>query len=311
MQLVYDRIIRVAPTDVTVLIEGERGTEKEMVAQTIHALSRRQGGPFVAVNCGAVSPQVIESELIGHGRASFSGVAPPRPGYFERAAEGTLLLDEIAEMPVELQARLCHLLEMQHLRRVGAADDIAVDVRVIATTSHLDAGTAEGTLRRDLLDRLHVLPMWLPPLRDRVGDAILLAEYLLAQLNRAESTDKSFDGPARLALRDHAWPGNVRELRDAVHSAFTRAGKEITRACLPPSLRDTKPSAQVPDEDAPLLAVRVGTAIADVEQWLIVATLAACGGRKEETARALGISVKTLHERLRQRSRASPTAAVR
>ncbi len=300
MQAVYDRIARVAPTDVTVLIEGESGTGKELVAQTIHSLGRRHGGPLVAVNCGAVSPQLIESELFGHERGSFTGAARTHKGYFERAAGGTLVLDEITEMPLELQVKLLRTLETQRLRRVGGEHDVAVDVRVLAATNRdPDEAVARGTLRSDLLYRLRVFPLPLPPLRDRAGDIVFLAEYFLAQLNRAESADKSFDEAGCKTLCHYPWPGNVRELRNTVHSAFIRAEKGITPACLPASIRRAGTLGQRPDGPA-TLEVRVGSSIAEVERRLILATLAACGGRKEETARALGISVKTLYNRLGQ-----------
>jgi two-component system response regulator AtoC len=292
MQEVYDRIARVAPTGATVLIEGESGTGKELVAQTIHAFSRRRGGAFVAVNCGAVSPDLIES--------SFTGAARTHKGYFERAAGGTLLLDEITDMPFELQAKLLRALETQRIRRVGGEDDVDTDVRVLAATNRdADGAVADGSLRRDLLYRLRVFPIALPPLRERTGDIMLLAGYFLGQLNRLESTDKRFDRAAAAALRDYPWPGNVRELRNAVHSAFIRAEEEITPACLPPSLHAALTS-DISPPGAPLLEVPVGSSIAEVERRLILATLAACDGRKEETARTLGISVKTLYNRLGQ-----------
>jgi two-component system response regulator AtoC len=312
MQDVYDRIARVAPTSATVLIEGESGTGKELVAQTIHRLSRRRAGSFVAVNCGAVSPELIESELFGHERGSFTGAARTHKGYFERAAGGTLLLDEITEMPLELQAKLLRALETQRIRRVGGESDIDTDVRILAATNRdADAAVAAGSLRSDLLYRLRVFPIHLPPLRERTGDVMLLAGYFLGQLNRLESTDKRFDRAAATALRAYPWPGNVRELRNAVHSAFIRAEDEIGAASLPPSIHAAPPSLDTGAPDAPLLDVPVGSSIAEVERRLILATLGACGGRKEETARALGISVKTLYNRLgqyRERARTNGTS---
>ena len=202
MQEVYDLIGKVAPTEATVLVTGESGTGKELVAQTIHELSRRRKAPFLAVNCGAVSPNLIESELFGHERGSFTGAGQRHRGHFERASGGTLFLDEITEMPLELQVKLLRVLETGEVLRVGGDQAVQADVRVIAATNRNPAqAVAEGQLREDLFYRLNVFPIGLPPLRDRAGDITLLAQHFLGVLNEAESTRKRFSASALRAAR--------------------------------------------------------------------------------------------------------------
>ena len=230
MQGVYDLIAKVARTDATVLLTGETGTGKEVVAQTIHRLSRRHKEPFVAVNCGAVSATLIESELFGHERGSFTGADRTHKGVFEQAHRGTLFLDEITEMPVELQVRLLRVLETGTLTRVGGTETLRVDVRVIAATNRRrEEAVAAGTLREDLLYRLNVFPIALPPLREREDDVELLAKHFLAELNRAEGAGKQLTRAALARLRAHAWPGNVRELRNVVQRAFIVAEDDDRR----------------------------------------------------------------------------------
>ena len=196
MQQVYDLIARVAKTDATISITGETGTGKELVAQTVHEQSRRHKEPFLPINCGAVSPSLIESELFGHERGSFTGADRVHRGYFERANRGTLFLDEITEMPIELQVKLLRVLETATVNRIGGSELIKIDVRVIAATNRQpEEAVAEGKLREDLLYRLNVFPIELPPLRERGEDIELLAEHFLALLNKQEGTTKRF-GPA-------------------------------------------------------------------------------------------------------------------
>jgi two-component system response regulator AtoC len=299
MQAIYDLIGRVAPTDATVLLQGESGTGKEVAAKTIHQLSRRRNKPLVVLNCGAVSPQLIESELFGHERGSFTGADRSHRGFFERAAGGTLFLDEITEMHAELQVKLLRALESGSILRVGGEHETPVDVRVIAATNRdPDEAVEEGKLRRDLLYRLRVFPIHLPPLRARAGDVDLLADDVLASLNRAESTSKHLGRAARAALRGYHWPGNVRELQNAMRTAFILADEDITPACLPQKIREGPSPAETVAAEGAVLQVRVGTAIAEVERRLILATLAACDGKKEHAAAVLGISLKTLYNRL-------------
>jgi DNA-binding NtrC family response regulator len=296
MQATYDLIARVAPTEASVLVTGESGTGKELVAETIHRLSRRKDAAFVAVNCGAISPTLLESELFGHERGSFTGAARSHKGFFERAHQGTLFLDEITEMPIEFQVRLLRVLETSILVRVGGESEITVDVRVIAATNRVpEAAVAEGKLREDLLYRLGVFPIALPALRDRGDDVTLLAEAFLREANEGEERRKRFTRQALDRLRQHGWPGNVRELRNAVQRAFILADEDIEAQHLP------IPAASVPERgpDA-TLQITIGTSIAEVERRMILATLAELGGDKERSARTLGISLKTLYNKLKK-----------
>jgi two-component system, NtrC family, response regulator AtoC len=295
MQKVYDQIGRVAPTAATVLIVGESGSGKELVAQTLHDLSRRRKEIFLPVNCGAISPQLIESELFGHEKGSFTGAVREHKGYFERASGGTLFLDEITEMPMELQVKLLRVLETGVFMRVGSDREIETDVRVIAATNrNPEEAVAEGKLREDLLYRLQVFPLYLPPLRERGDDMALLANHFLDMLNAEESTQKQFNPATLVALQRYTWPGNVRELRNVVHRAFIMANDSIETSCLPEEFGNIKTAT------GPTFKVHVGQSIADVERQLILATLEENGGNKEKTANILGLSLKTLYNRLRQ-----------
>jgi two-component system, NtrC family, response regulator AtoC len=294
MQAVYDLIERVAPTDAHVFITGESGTGKELVAQTIHQLSVRRDGPMLPINCGAVSPQLIESELFGHERGSFTGADKQHKGYFERARGGTVLLDEITEMPIELQVKLLRVLEAGVVMRVGGTEPIPIDARVIAASNRDPAeAVKQGKMREDLFYRLNVFPIPLPPLRDREDDVDLLAEYFLEQLNASSGQKKkAWTRAAIERLRAQRMPGNVRELRNLVQRAFILAEEEIGRDSVPveDGLIETGPTAH--------LQVHMGSSIAETEQRLILATLEHFGGDKEKAARTLGISLKTLYNRL-------------
>jgi two-component system, NtrC family, response regulator AtoC len=290
MQKLYDQLGRVAPTSATVLLIGESGTGKELAAQTIHDLSRRKKSPFLPLNCGAVSPQLIESELFGHEKGSFTGADRQHKGYFERAHGGTLFLDEITEMPQELQVKLLRVLETGQFMRVGTTTPISADVRLIAATNrNPETAVTDGKLREDLYHRLNVFPIAMPPLRERGTDIELLAQHFLDQLNKQESASKSFAPPAIAALYAHGWPGNVRELKNYVQRAFILADEIIDA--------DLAPATVTAPETAPLLTVRVGTTLDDVSRRLIEATLAECGS-KRKAADMLGISLKTLYNRL-------------
>jgi DNA-binding NtrC family response regulator len=296
MQEVYDLIARVAPTDVSVLVLGESGTGKELVAQTIHAQSRRKDAPFVAVNCGAISPNLIESELFGHERGSFTGADRRRKGLFEQADRGTLFLDEISEMPADLQVKLLRVLEARAVTRVGSTETLPVDVRIISASNRdLKQAVASGALREDLLYRLDVFPIHLPPLRERGDDVAVLAEQFLLQVNRREGTEKRWSEAALQRLRDLPWPGNVRELRNVVERTAILTDTVIGVEDLPVPDRDPVPPRT--SSDAPL-RIEVGESIADVERRLILATLERMGGDKKRAAEILGISLKTLYSRL-------------
>jgi two-component system response regulator AtoC len=292
MQKVYDLITKVAQTDATVLLYGETGTGKELVAQTIHSLSRRRKEAFLPINCGAVSPNLIETELFGHERGSFTGADRLHKGYFERADRGTLLLDEITEMPIELQVKLLRVLETSKVTRIGGSQAFDVNVRVIAATNvRPEDAVSKGKLREDLLYRLNIFPIHLPHLRDRKEDVELLAHHFLAQLNKEHGTRKELSRTALQRLRAHNWPGSVRELRNAIHRAFIMADEEITMESLPVGGTESAGSA---------FQIKVGTSIAEVERRLIMATLEQCGGDKKQAAQILGVSVKTLYNRLNE-----------
>jgi two-component system response regulator AtoC len=292
MQKVYDLIGKVAPTEATILVLGETGTGKELVAETVHTLSRRHKEPFLPINCGAVSPTLIESELFGHERGSFTGADRMHKGYFERAHRGTLFLDEITEMPHELQVKLLRVLETGKVTRIGGNESIPVDVRVIAASNRRpEEAVTAGKLREDLHYRLNVFPIYLPPLRERRDDVDLLAEHFLSQLNKEQGTSKDFTRPALQRLRTHNWPGNVRELKNLVHRAYILAEEHIGIDSLPLGVQETPGSN---------LNVKVGTSLGEVEQRLILATLEDCEGDKKKAAEVLGISLKTLYNRLNE-----------
>jgi DNA-binding NtrC family response regulator len=292
MQQVYDLVAKVAPTDAPVFVLGETGTGKELVAQTLHDMSRRQKHAFVPINCGAVSPTLIESELFGHERGSFTGAERSHRGHFERAHEGTLFLDEVTEMPIDLQVKLLRVLETGRVLRVGGSSYAQVDVRVIAASNRpAEQAVAEGKLRPDLLYRLNVFPVELPPLREREDDIILLAEAFLEELNRgSEAPPKAFTRAALERLKAHSWPGNVRELRNVVQRAFILAPNDIGV--------DALPLGVVEERLGTVLQIRVGTPIDEAERRLILATLEHCAGDKKKAAEILKISLKTLYNRL-------------
>ncbi|MGD2114078.1 MAG: sigma-54 dependent transcriptional regulator [Acidobacteriota bacterium] len=294
MQRVYRLISRVSPTEATVLITGESGTGKDLAAQTIHRLSRRHQGDFLPLNCGAISPTLIESELFGHEKGSFTGAQKRHRGYFERANDGTLFLDEITEMPLELQVKLLRVLETGEIVRIGGDRSVETDVRVItATNTDPEKAVHDGKLREDLLYRLQVFPLQLPPLRHRGRDLEQLAEHFLQVLNKGEGTDKAFTAGAFDKLRDHDWPGNVRELKNVVHRAFIMADGEIGPDEIP---LDTSGPGTVSGESA--VRIPVGSSIAEAEKQLILATLAEHDGNKKRSAEVLGVSLKTLYNRL-------------
>ncbi|HSD67134.1 MAG TPA: sigma-54 dependent transcriptional regulator [Vicinamibacteria bacterium] len=301
MQRVYDLLAKVGRRDATVLLVGETGTGKEVAAQTVHRLSRRHNEPFVAVNCGAVSASLIESELFGHERGSFTGAERLHRGVFERAHRGTLFLDEVVEMPAELQVRLLRALETGTLTRVGGNEPVRVDVRVIAASNRrVEDAVSAGRLREDLLYRLNVFPVTLPPLRERGDDIELLANHFLAELNREEGTDKRFTDTALARLRGHSWPGNVRELRNVVHRAFIVADQAIGAEVLQLPAAATAAHER---GDGGRLLFHPGTRIVEVEKALICATLEHFDQDKRRTAEALGISLKTLYNRLNEYGR--------
>jgi DNA-binding NtrC family response regulator len=295
MQKLYYHVARVAPTEATVLLLGESGTGKELAAQTIHALSPRQKEPFLPVNCGAISPQLIESEIFGHERGSFTGAERQHKGYFERANGGTLFLDEITEMPIDLQVKLLRVLENGSFMRIGSTQEIACDVRIIAASNRdPEQAVAEGKLRLDLYHRLNVFPIYIPPLRERGEDVVLLAQHFLDELNAANGTAKVMTPDALANLASRSWPGNVRELRNHVQRAYILADQTIGVAVLAPDCEEREPANGL------TLAVPVGTSLAEVDRQIIFATLKLCDGVKKRAAAILGISLKTLYNRLEE-----------
>ncbi len=300
MKRIYEQISRVAGTAVTVFITGESGTGKEVAAQAVHDLSRRRKQPFLAVNCGAISPNLIESEIFGHEKGSFTGADRQHQGFFERAHGGTLFLDEITEMPMELQVKLLRVLGTGTFMRVGSTQPQATDVRVIAATNRSpDQAVASGRLREDLLYRLNVFPIELPPLRERSEDVPLLAEHFLAEVCQREGSLKAFSPAALALLSGYRWPGNVRELRNVVQRAYVMAdGPTISDEWLPRTGQaSSAPRLETPQ--TPSLVIPLGSSLAEAERLLILATLAHFEHQRERTAAALGISLKTLYNRLK------------
>ncbi len=300
MQEVYDKIARVAPTEATVLLMGESGTGKEIVARTIHDLSRRRKQPFLAINCGAISANLIENEMFGHERGSYTGADRQHKGYFEQADGGTLFLDEITEMPLELQVKLLRVLETGTLMRIGTTRAVATDVRIIAATNRDPREAVRaGKLREDLYHRLNVFPLEIAPLRARGDDIELIAHHFLAEMNEACGTRKKFAPGAIARMKQYPWPGNVRELKNYIHRVFIMAGEEglegPTLDAEPGPIRGASASPSTPSITVPL-----GTPLSVVARELILSTLEHCGGERKRTAEMLGICTKTLYNRLRE-----------
>jgi DNA-binding NtrC family response regulator len=302
MLRIYEQISRVAGTGVSVFLTGESGTGKEVVARTVHDLSRRRKQPFLAVNCGAISPNLIESEIFGHEKGSFTGAERQHHGFFERAHGGTLFLDEITEMSPELQVKLLRVLETGMFMRVGSTQQQESDVRIIAATNRSpEQAVASGKLREDLLYRLNVFPIALPPLRERTEDIALLAEHFLADICKSEGHRKRFSPAALARLVDYRWPGNVRELRNVVQRAYVMApGDTIGDEWLPGAAPPPGELAAAADANTASISIPLGTSMAEAERRLILGTLKHYGNHKERTAAALGVSLKTLYNRLKE-----------
>lgn len=303
MQTLRERIARVAATDETVLIQGESGVGKELIAQTLHALSARCSGPMVSLNCPVLSEQLTESELFGHTRGAFTGADADRTGRFELADGGSLLLDEVTEINLGLQAKLLRVLQERTFERVGSSESQAVNVRVLATTNRdLTEEIAAGRFREDLYYRLAVVPLQAPALRERGEDVLELAEHFLSQASERLGRERlTLDAGTRDLFLSHRWPGNVRELHNVVTRACVLADGPTVAADLvrPWLLRDETPAAtqETTDERATL---PIGSSLAEVEKQMILATLARFDGHRQKTAEALGIGVRTLSGKLRQ-----------
>src|SRR3989440_3761751 len=301
MQEIFRLIELVAPSTASVLITGESGTGKEMVARTIHDMSPRKSKPFVAINCSAIPETLIESEIFGHERGAFTGALERRAGCFELAEEGTLLLDEIGEMPVGTQAKLLRVLEDRKLRRLGSKVETTVDVRVLAATNKVpEEAVAKGELRNDLYYRLNVFNIHMPPLREHKEDIGNLVQLLLAEMSGKHARKVSAVSEAVLnQFNNYSWPGNVRELRNTIERAVIvcDAGVIETKH-LPPGFGQAPLRTAANDPDAVRLGV--GTTVEEAEKMLILKTLEATSNNKTRAAEILGISLKTLHNKLKE-----------
>ena len=298
MQQVLSLISQVAPARAPVLITGESGTGKELAARTIHELSPRSAKPFVAVNCAAIPESLMESEIFGHERGAFTGAMERRAGCFELADRGTLLLDEVGEMPIATQAKLLRVLEDSKVRRLGSKAEISVDVRVLAATNKVpEKAVTEGQLRSDLYYRLNVVQINMPPLRDHLEDLPDLTASLLRDLNRKHGSAVKVVAEDVLEIfRGYSWPGNIRELRNTLERAvLTVSGEVLTKEYLSPEFG--RPLRAAGDDG---LTLRAGMTVAEVERRLIQETLNSTHNNKTRAAEMLGISLKTLHNKLKE-----------
>lgn len=307
MQHVQGLLDRVAGSEITVLIQGESGTGKEVAARYLHEHSVRSSGPFVAINCATVSPNLIASELFGHEKGSFTGAHRQHQGIFERAEQGTLLLDEIAEMPLDLQATLLRALETGTIMRVGGDREIPVNVRIIAATNRDPLRDVEaGRFRLDLYYRLQVFPITLPPLRDRGADLLTLAEYFVAYFSGQSGSLRSLSTEAMSALLRHPWPGNVRELRNVMERACLLSTGRIEASHLLLTMGGPAPATQLsapPPAESELVRSPRPTQsgrLRDAEREHIMHAMKLHGGNRTRAAAELGISVKTLYNKLKR-----------
>jgi DNA-binding NtrC family response regulator len=292
---------KVAASDASVLITGESGTGKEVLARHLHAASRRARGRFVAVNCAAIPETLLETELFGHEKGAFTGAVARRIGRFEEAHGGTLLLDEISEMDVRLQAKLLRAIQEREIDRIGGTKPVKVDVRLIATSNrNLGEAVAAGRFRQDLYFRLNVVALRIPPLRERPADIGLLADHFAARFAKENGLPaRPVSAEARRLLLAHAWPGNVRELENIMHRAVLLAGgDEIGADAVDLPAAGGGARAPAPAGGA----APVGATLAEVERELILSTLSHCFGNRTHAATILGISIRTMRNKLRQYS---------
>jgi DNA-binding NtrC family response regulator len=320
MRQVFSEIQQVAPTSASVLITGESGTGKELVARALHRLSTRAGGPFVPINCAALTETLIESELFGHEKGSFTGALERHIGCFEQANNGTVFLDEIGDMPIGTQAKLLRVLEDRKVRRLGGKTDLPVEVRVIAATNKIpEEAIKEKLLREDLYYRLNVFQIMLPPLRERKDDILPIAEAILVHLNKKHGCRVTGLHPAALdRLHNYSWPGNVRELRNVLERAVIMTGEGMI---LSKNLAmDTQAASDAPEpviapaavdtETGDSIRVRPGATMEEIEETYINLILQRTNNNKTRAAEILGISVRTLHNRLGQFTKGRATSAV-
>jgi DNA-binding NtrC family response regulator len=311
MQAVIAMADQIAPSDASILITGESGVGKEVIARYVHQKSRRAAKPFISVNCAAIPENLLESELFGHEKGAFTGAVARRIGKFEEANGGTLLLDEISEMDGRLQAKLLRALQEREIDRVGGAKPVKVDIRILATSNRdLTQAVRDGTFREDLLYRLNVVNLRLPPLRERPGDVLALAEFFVRKYAAANgAAERPLSAEARRRLAGHRWPGNVRELENAMHRAVLLAsGPEIEEQAI--RLPDGQPFASADPHARAAQAASfaaetanrgyVGQTVAAMEQQLIIDTLEHCFGNRTHAATILGISIRTLRNKLKE-----------
>lgn len=302
MRHLFGLITRVAPTEATVLITGESGVGKELVAECIHEHSARAKGPLIAVNCGSIPETLIEAELFGYEKGSFTGASRSHAGVFERASGGTLLLDEITEMPLEMQTRLLRVLETGRFYRVGGTQEISTDIRVIAATNRDIANAVRARkLREDIMYRLAVFPIRVPPLRERHDDRMQLTEAFLQRLNEQAGTRKQLSAESVAALWSHRWPGNVRELKNAIERAFILADDVLDLAGAVMAAQNGGADEDVGNQRG--IHIPLGSRLDQAERSLIEATLEYFAGNKRQTAETLGCSLKTLYNKLNAYSR--------
>lgn len=306
MREIFGVIEQIAPSNVPVLITGESGTGKELVARTLHNLSPRKARPFVAVNCAAIPETLIESEIFGHEKGAFTGATERRAGCFELASGGTLLLDEIGEMPIGTQAKLLRVLEERKLRRLGARNEQDVDVRVLAATNRNPKDAVEkGLLRADLYYRLNVFNIHMPPLREHIEDLPAMAEAMLEQMNQKHGRKVAGVAASMLdRLMAHGWPGNARELRNTIERAVILCpdGAPLDAGHLPKGFGREEGQTTIAHGEA-AIPIAVGTTVDEAEKLLIFRTLEATGQNKTRAAEILGVSLKTLHNKLKEYAR--------
>ena len=309
IQEIFHLIEMVAPSTAAVLITGESGTGKELVARTIHELSPRKGKPFVAINCAAIPETLIESEIFGHEKGAFTGAMERRAGCFELAEGGTLLLDEIGEMPAGTQAKLLRVLEDRKVRRLGSKVESAIDVRVLAATNKIpEEAVGKGELRQDLYYRLNVFNIHMPPLREHKEDLGELVQKLLTEMSSRHGRNVSLVSDAVMTIfQNYSWPGNVRELRNTLERAvIVCEGATIEPRHLPPGFGQV--SQRMPVSEANTVRLGVGTTVEEAERLLILKTLEATNNNKTRAAEVLGISLKTLHNKLKEYGHAGAAA---
>ena len=290
-----ETINQVAPTKASVLVTGESGVGKELVADALHQISNRREGPFIKVHCAALSESLLESELFGHEKGAFTGAVSTKKGRFELANRGTIFLDEIGEINLSTQIKILRVLQERQFERVGGEKTIEVDVRIVAATNRdLLAEIEKGTFREDLYYRLNVVHLEVPPLRNRKEDIPLLMTSFLDQINKENGTNvKGFSADAKAALYKYDWPGNIRELRNCVEAAVVLSKDEFV------NLKDLPPQIQTNTESG-TVNIEVGLSLAEIEKQAILSTLTSCKGNKSKTAEVLKIGRKTLHRKLEE-----------